>query len=92
MQQANSSGSVDTMQKAIELHPQVRHARRRASASRLPFLPVDAGDALRKRIAATARSIDALFVLERLRARKTPEELEMLRDRLRARDRLDAWR
>jgi Xaa-Pro aminopeptidase len=44
----------------------------------LAFAPADAAATLRKTI-PDAEIKDALFVLERLRARKTPEELEKLR-------------
>ena len=44
----------------------------------LAFLPADAADTLRKAFAGSEIK-DALFVLERLRAVKTPEELKMLR-------------
>src|SRR5438067_10341512 len=44
----------------------------------LPFLPVDAGNALRKAFPGS-EIVDAVFVLERLRAVKSPAELEKLR-------------
>ena len=88
VQQTNSSGSVDTMQKAIE-HIRKPASRRAASAPRLSFLPVDAGKALRSAF-ADSEIDDALFVLERMRAIKTPEELKKLQDRLRGGDRVDA--
>jgi Xaa-Pro aminopeptidase len=44
----------------------------------LPFLPVDAGNALRKAFPGS-ELVDAVFVLERLRAIKSPAELEKLR-------------
>ena len=44
----------------------------------LAFLPADSAAVLRKAFPG-AELKDALFVLERLRARKTPEELEKLR-------------
>lgn len=77
VQLCNSSGSTDTMQKAIE------HIRKAGIATRgigveLSFLPVDAGDALRSAFPG-AQVKDALFVLERLRAIKTPEELAKLK-------------
>lgn len=70
-------GSVDAMQAAIE------HVRRMGlPASRIGiesgFLPADATEALRGAF-PESRLVDALGVLERLRARKTPAELEKLR-------------
>lgn len=72
-----NSGSVDVMEKAVEyvrkLDPQPRRL-----AAELAFLPADSAAVLHK---AFPRSevTDALFVLERLRAIKTPEELNLLR-------------
>jgi Xaa-Pro aminopeptidase len=73
----NSSGSMDAMQKAIE------HIRRAGLATRgigaeLSFLPVDAGKLLQDAF-PEAPLKDALFVLERLRAIKSPEELNKLK-------------
>ena len=42
------------------------------------FIPLDSAAVLRKAF-PNAETVDALFVLERLRARKTPQELEMLK-------------
>jgi Xaa-Pro aminopeptidase len=75
--QTTSSGSVDAMQKALD------HVRRsgvpaRRIAVELAFLPMDAGSALRSAYPDSELK-DALYVLERLRARKTPEELDKLR-------------
>ncbi|HJS86377.1 MAG TPA: Xaa-Pro peptidase family protein [Acetobacteraceae bacterium] len=72
-----ASGSVDAMQAAVE------HVRRmNLPASRIGiesgFLPADATEALRKAF-PDSRFTDALGVLERLRARKTPAELDKLR-------------
>jgi Xaa-Pro aminopeptidase len=72
-----ASGSVDAMQDAI------RHMRRLSlPASRIGiesgFLPADANEALREAF-PDSRFVDALGVLERLRARKTPAELDKLR-------------
>ena len=44
----------------------------------LAFLPVDAGTALRNAFPGS-EIVDALFVLERLRAVKSPEELKKQR-------------
>jgi len=65
------------MQKAID------HVRRlgchvRRIGVEMAFLPMDAGALLRSAF-PDSELVDALFVLERLRARKTPEELEKLR-------------
>ena len=75
--QTSSSGSVDAIKKAIE---HVRHLglKPRRIAVELSFLPMDAGAALRSAF-PDAELVDALFVLERLRARKSPDELAKLR-------------
>jgi Xaa-Pro aminopeptidase len=72
-----SSGSTDVMEKAVD------YARKLASKPRsigveMAFIPADSMDVLRKAIPDSELK-DALFVLERLRARKTKEELEKLR-------------
>lgn len=76
VQQCNSSGSIDTMQKAIE------HIRKLGGktciGAELSFLPVDAGKTLQDAFAGTPVK-DALFVLERMRAIKTPDELKKLK-------------
>ena len=56
-----------------------RASRRAASAPRLSFLPVDAGKALQSAFSGSTLITDALFVLERMRAIKTPEELKKLK-------------
>jgi Xaa-Pro aminopeptidase len=72
-----SSGSVDVMEKAVEyvrgLMPKVQRI-----GVEMAFLPADSVAVLRKAF-PNSELKDALFVLERLRARKTPEELEKLR-------------
>jgi Xaa-Pro aminopeptidase len=75
--QTNSSGSVDVMEKAIDY---IRRSgvKARGIGAELAFLPVDSGNAL-KRAFAGSELVDALFVLERLRAVKQPEELKKLR-------------
>jgi Xaa-Pro aminopeptidase len=75
--QFSSNGSVDAMEKAIDY---VRKAglKTRRIAAELGFLPMDAGAALRKAF-PDSEIIDAVYVLERLRARKSPEELAKLR-------------
>ena len=75
--QTNSSGSVDAMQKAIDYARKLGAKPRRIGAE-LGFLPVDAGTALRNAF-PDSEIVDALFVLERLRAVKSPEELRKLR-------------
>src|SRR5258707_11979106 len=75
--QTNSSGTVDAMQKAIEYLRKLGLKPRRIGAE-LGFLPVDAGTALHKAFSGS-EIVDALFVLERLRAVKSPEELRQLR-------------
>jgi Xaa-Pro aminopeptidase len=77
VQQCNSSGSVDTMQKAID-HIRKAGIKTRGIGAELAFLPVDAGNALRSAFSG-GEIKDALFVLERLRAIKTPEELKKLK-------------
>jgi Xaa-Pro aminopeptidase len=75
--QTNSSGSVDTMEKALDYirRSGVKTAR---IGAELGFLPVDAGNVLRKAFPGSELT-DAVFVLERLRAVKSPSELEKLR-------------
>jgi Xaa-Pro aminopeptidase len=75
--QTNSSGSLDAMQKATDYVRKLGGKPRRIGAE-LAFLPVDAGTALRNAFSGS-ELVDALFVLERLRAVKTPEELRKLR-------------
>ena len=73
VQQCNSSGSVDTMQKAVD-YVRGLGAGKRIGAE-LAFLPMDAGSALWRGLGEVK---DATFVLERMRAIKSPEELEKL--------------
>jgi Xaa-Pro aminopeptidase len=73
----SSSGSLDAIGKAIE------HLRRTGQKPHrigveLAFIPADAAMALRDAF-PDAELVDALFVLERLRLRKTPDELHKLR-------------
>jgi Xaa-Pro aminopeptidase len=77
VQQCNSSGTVDTMQKAIE-HIKKSGIKTAGIGAELGFLPVDAGKALQDAFPGS-KITDCLFVLERLRALKTPEELAMLK-------------
>jgi Xaa-Pro aminopeptidase len=72
-----SSGSVDVMEKAVDYVRRLMPKPQRIGAE-LSFLPADSATTLRKAF-PDSNIQDALFVLERLRARKTPEELEKLR-------------
>ncbi len=72
-----SSGSVDVMEKAADYVRRIS-ARPTCIGIETAFLPVDSCEVLRKAF-PNSQFKDALFVLERLRARKTPEELEKLR-------------
>ena len=74
---AKSSGSVDVMEKAVDYARRLVPKPKRIGAE-LAFLPVDAAEVLRKAF-PNSEIKDALFVLERLRAVKTKEELEKLR-------------
>jgi Xaa-Pro aminopeptidase len=76
-QQTNSSGSVDVMQKATDYMRKSGIPTRRIGAE-VAFLPFDSGNMLRKAFPESEIK-DALFVLERLRARKSPEELAKLK-------------
>jgi Xaa-Pro aminopeptidase len=75
-QNCTSSGSVDVVKKAAE------HIKKLGAVKRIgvemAFLPMDSAAALRGAL-PDADIVDALFVLERLRARKSPAELELLR-------------
>jgi Xaa-Pro aminopeptidase len=70
-----SGGSVDVMQRAADY---LRGLKPNRVGVELAFIPADAAAALRKAI-PDAELKDALFVLERLRVRKTADELEKLR-------------
>ena len=71
-----SSGSIDVVKKAVEHVKKIGPARR--VGVEMAFLPMDSGAALRSAL-PEAEIVDALFVLERLRARKSPAELEMVK-------------
>ena len=72
-----SSGAVDVMEKAVDyLRRLAPNAKRIAIET--AFIPLDSAAVLRKAF-PNAETVDGLFVLERLRARKTPRELEMLK-------------
>ena len=72
-----SGGSIDVMQKAADY---VRGLTKKGDriGVELAFIPANSEATLRKTL-PDADIKDALFVLERLRVRKTPEELEKLR-------------
>ena len=72
-----SSGSVDVMEKAVDYARKIAPKPKRVGIE-VAFLPVDAAAVVRKAF-PDAEFTDALFVLERLRALKTPEELDKLR-------------
>ena len=72
-----SSGSVDVMEKAVEYARKLNPKPQRIGAE-LAFLPADASAVLGRAFPGSEIK-DALFVLERLRAIKSPEELKMLR-------------
>jgi Xaa-Pro aminopeptidase len=72
-----SSGSVDVMEKAVDYVRKVAPKPKRV-AIEVAFLPVDSSAVVRKAF-PDSEFTDALFVLERLRAVKTPEELDKLR-------------
>ncbi len=76
-QQTNSSGSVDVMQKATD-YLRKAGVKAKTIGVETAFLPFDSSSTLRKAF-PDSEIKDALFVLERLRARKTPEELAKLR-------------
>jgi Xaa-Pro aminopeptidase len=71
-----SSGSVDVMKKAVDHVKKVGNVKR--VGVEMAFLPMDAAAALHSAL-PDAQIVDALFVLERLRALKSPAELEMVR-------------
>ena len=77
VQQTNSSGSVDTMQRAIE-HIRSAGIKTKGIGAELSFLPVDAGKTLQDAFSGSPVK-DALFVLERMRSIKTPDELKKLK-------------
>lgn len=71
-----SSGSVDVVKKAVEHVKKIGNMKR--VGVEMAFLPMDSAAALRGALPGVD-IVDALFVLERLRARKSPAELEMVR-------------
>jgi Xaa-Pro aminopeptidase len=75
--QTNTAGSVDAMQKAVDY---IRKAglKTKRIAAEFGFLPFDAATVLRNAF-PDADWVDALFVLERQRVKKSPEELKLLK-------------
>ncbi len=71
-------GTLDAMELAVDHLRRVRPDIRRIGVE-IGFLPADAYLALKKAL-PNCDVVDALVVLERLRARKTPEELRLLRE------------
>ncbi len=74
---AKATGSVDAMTKAIDYIRRVNLPAKRIGVE-MAFIPADAEATLRKSF-SNSEIIDALFTLERLRARKTPAELQLLK-------------
>jgi Xaa-Pro aminopeptidase len=72
-----SSGSVDVMEKAVDYARKLTPKPKRVGVE-LAFIPADSAAVVRKAF-PDSEIKDALFVIERLRAIKTPEELDMLR-------------
>jgi Xaa-Pro aminopeptidase len=75
--QTNTAGSVDAMQKAVEHMRKAGMATKRIAAE-FGFLPYDASKVLRGAF-PDADWVDALFVLERQRAKKSAHELKLLK-------------
>ena len=69
--------SIDSMQKAVAYVKKSGVKANRIGVE-MPFLPLDAADALRKEM-PHSELVDSVFTLERLRARKTAEELAVLK-------------
>ena len=75
--QTNTWGSVDAMQKAVE-HIRKIGIKPKRIAAEFGFLPYDASQVLRAAF-PDAEWVDALFVLERQRVKKSAEELKLLK-------------
>jgi Xaa-Pro aminopeptidase len=75
--QTNTWGSVDALQKAVD-HIKKSGIKPKRIATEFGFLPYDASVVLRDGF-PDAEWVDALFVLERQRLRKTPDELAKLK-------------
>ena len=76
-QHANCSGSLDTTRKAVE-HIKSAGLKTNSIGVETAFLPMDAGSVLKSAFPESAIK-DALFVLERMRSLKTPDELAKLK-------------
>jgi Xaa-Pro aminopeptidase len=75
--QTNTWGSVDAMQKAVD-HIKKSAIKAKRIATEFGFLPYDASIVLREAF-PDAEWVDALFVLERQRLKKSPDELAKLK-------------
>jgi len=75
--QTNTWGSVDAMQKAVD-HIKKAGIKAKRIATEFGFLPYDASIVLREAF-PDADWVDALFVLERQRLKKSPDELAKLK-------------
>ncbi len=75
--QTSCAGSVDAMQKAVD-HTRKHGMKPKRIAAEFAFLPYDSSIVLRGAF-PDAELVDALFVLERQRAKKTPDELKKLK-------------
>jgi Xaa-Pro aminopeptidase len=76
-QQTSSSGAVDVMQKATD-YLRKTGVKAKTIGAETAFIPFDSANALRKAFPDSDIK-DAVFVLERLRLRKSPEELAKLK-------------
>jgi Xaa-Pro aminopeptidase len=76
--ETSTMSGVDAMQKAAAHIKKMGFATKRIGIE-MPFLPLDAAEALRSSFAGS-ELIDATLPLERLRARKTPKELQLLKE------------
>ena len=72
----SSSGSVDVVKRAVEHVKKIGNVKR--VGVEMAFLPMDSAAVLKGGL-PDAEIVDALFVLERLRAVKSPAELELLK-------------
>jgi Xaa-Pro aminopeptidase len=75
--QTNTAGTVDAMQNAVD-HIHKIGVKPKLIAVEFGFLPYDSSLVLRNSF-PDAKWVDALFVLERQRAKKSPEELKLLK-------------
>jgi Xaa-Pro aminopeptidase len=75
--QTSSAGSVDAMRKAVDSMRKAGLKPKRIAAE-FGFLPYDAAKVLRDAF-PEADWVDALYVIERQRSKKSPEELKLLR-------------